>query len=185
MKNSPAIIKTMNPLMAKLKDSSGFMLGEQLLSIIFIGLLCIAISAGIGVALAAFANISDQANANQLLSRSILEINDELAYSLEVQNDQTSGQSNSFISATNHTYVYLLNDTAANGISMYGENLAGAGSDTVTLIPAAGNLSAYFSELPVYDKTSNTWQYTLQIKKGNTVLKEQEMTVARIMSSET
>jgi hypothetical protein len=163
-------------LIKKLKSTAGFTLAEQLMSVLFIGFLSIAVSVGIGAALAAYGAATDAANANQLLSRSVQEINNELAYSLTAED-----QGSRFVSPSTRTPVEFGNDATDNGITLSGIDLGGSDVDSVLFVPKADDLVPYFSELPRYTVLTNTWSYTLQITKKGVVLKEQEMTVVRVM----
>lgn len=156
----------------KLASNEGFSLAELLISMVFIGLLCLVIAAGIGAALAAYGNITTQSNANQLLSRSMQEISDELMYATKVESD------NSFVSANTNTRVKFEN--SSEGILLQGEGVGGSGIDSVLLIPAVDNLVATIDQ-PVYDPKTNCWIYavTIQNSVSGDRITDQTMTVLK------
>lgn len=158
--------------MTRLRSEEGFTLAEQLISVIFIGLLCVVISAGIGAALAAHGSVSEVAGANQLLSRTMEEVSDELAFSRSANEDGT------FESATTRSVVSLTSDTE-------GIKLSEVSTGTSYLIvPGADGLIPTFSQTPSYNKESNTWSYAIIIKKGTEELISKEMKVTRNMSAQ-
>lgn len=159
----------MNALRAKLRSTAGFSLAEQLISMIFIGLLCVVVAAGIGAALAAQGNMSSVSEANQMLSRTLEEVSDELAFSVAVDADATT-----YESASAKALVTLGNSD--QGIVM---TEAGAGGATRLMVPGTATLTPQFASAPLYDPQSNTWSYAIIIKKGDEVIASQEMKVAR------
>lgn len=153
---------------ARLHDTSGFVLAEQLVSIVFIGLLCVAVAAGLSAAFAAYANITQQADAQQMIVRSIGEVNGELVYSRDISHDR-------FVSATTHTEVWLTSDEG--GIVLDAVD----GSASTVLVGGSDGLVPGFAEGPVYDVTTNSWSYRVVISdlRGGEVL-AQDMVVKRM-----
>lgn len=160
-------------LKKRLRSTKGFTLAEQLISIIFIGMLCVVISAGIGAAMTAQGNIAQEAEVNQLLTRTMQEVSDELAFSISVTSDNKT-----FESATTRTMVQFANDS--RGIVL---TEVGAGGNSHLIIPGVDSLIPQFEELPTYQSADNTWSYAIIIKKGDETVVSQEMTVTRNMSA--
>ena len=162
----------------KLGETAGFTLAEQLLSALLIGLLSIAVAAGLGVATRVYGAVSLEAGANQLMMRAVQEVNDELAYSVSVSSD---GQN--YMSAMTRTIVHLENSNTNQGISMTGVGLGGSltgDEKSVVLVPRSAELNILFGIMPIYNKSSNAWTYTISVSKDDgTVLEEQSMKVTR------
>lgn len=155
----------------RLASTKGFTLAETLVSVIFLGLLCLAIGAGTSAALSAQGTISTQNYSNQLLARSIQEINDELAYSLSVEDDDKT-----FVSATSRTKVQLV--STADGIAL-DNTMSDA---TSLLIPSTNGLTPQFANggTPVFNEGNNTWWYTIVIvDTDGKELASQDMRVVR------
>ena len=60
-------------LRSRLRDTRGFMIAEQLTSIVFIGLLCVAVGVGLQVAMNSYASITRQAQADALLQQAVFQ----------------------------------------------------------------------------------------------------------------
>lgn len=163
----PGVTTIRSRIVARLCDTRGFMLAEQLVSVIFIGLLCVAVAAGLGAALSAYSGIIATSNASMLLSQTVQEVSDELAFSLSANSD------GSFVSETTRASATM--DSDASGIVMKDDS----GSSTVLVAPKNG-LTPEFSSAPSYDVSSNTWTFTVTIKQGAKVVAEQAMTVGRV-----
>lgn len=154
-------------LLARLRDTRGFMIAEQLISIIFIGLLCIAVTAGLQAAMNSYGRITLQTQADSMLSQAVEVVSDELVYALEVSNDA------SFVSATRHENVTLGSD--AQGIWLK------ANGTQYTLAATENGLEPTLSGL-AYSETSGTWTFRITIQSGTTTLADATMTVKRIGS---
>lgn len=152
------------------------MIAEQLISIIFIGLLCIAVAAGLGAAMSSYSRITLQTQADALLSQAVEQVSDELVYALEVEGDgaQSDGNPLYFTSATRHETA-VLQSRAEDGIWL---NAAGAQSQ---LVSVKDGLSPTLSDLS-YDATAGTWTFRITIERGTTTLADTTMTVKRIGS---
>ena len=176
---------------ARLRDSRGFMLAEQLVSIIFIGLLCVVVAAGLGAALSAYGNITAQANADNLLLRSVQVISDQLAFSQEP--DGTT-----FVSSSENVRGSLQNAQAGAGIEFsYSYKVKEPGKEeertaSTLLVPSKtnGNGTVEFSVsfpgdgAPKYDRATNTWTYTVNVEDASKKqLAIQNITVKRVMAA--
>lgn len=157
----------------RLRDTRGFMLAEQLVSIIFIGLLCIAVAAGLGAAMSSYAKITLQTQADAMLSQAVEVVSNELVYALDVTASEDG--SLKFTSATLHEDgVTLVSDATDTGIWLK------ASSDSC-LAPVQDGLAPKIDNL-VYDKDARTWTFHIAINSGGKTLAGTTMTVKRIGS---
>ena len=168
----------------KLRNTQGFMLGEQLIRVIFIGLLCIAVGAGLSAALTVFSNVTQVTESQALLNRAVQEVSDELAYACDVERGSAPL---SFVSNSVHARVTLIDETAADaqGIALQGAGIKSGDptkDETVLLIPSMGNFVPQIKDL-AYEEASKLWTFTINIVQKDTtsnVLATTAMTVARI-----
>lgn len=164
-------------LSARLRDERGFMLAEQLVSVIFIGLLSVAVAAGLGAAMAAYGSITATSNANMLLAETIQQVNDELAFSISVEDGTAS-----FVSATTRTSVAM--SSGDEGIVLSPTQTGAAAP--VTLVAETNGLTPSFTSPPVYQAAANTWTYAVAVSDGGgSQLAAQAMTVARVNPPDT
>lgn len=153
------------------------MLAEQLVSVIFIGLLSVVVAAGLGAAMSAYANITRQTTADNLLARSVELVSDELVYSLSVEGE---GSFPAFVSAsTRETMQFYSPD---DGETRQGIMIAGATTAT-TLVPSQSGLVPSLNNL-VYDKDTNTWTFDVIVREDaqSSPLAQASLTVKRIGS---
>ena len=159
----------------RLRDTRGFMLAEQLVSVIFLGLLCVVVAAGLGAALSAYGNITKQTRADALLSQAVELVSDELVYALSVEG---GGSFPAFVSATqNETMQFYSPDSGV----MNGIMFATDSGSSLALVPARDGLVPALEQLS-YDESAGTWSFLVQVKSGNDTLAEADMTVHRIGS---
>lgn len=179
------MIRNNDTLTSKLRSEDGFTLAELLVSVVFIGLLCIVISVGLGAALSAYGTVTQESNTHQLMARTTQEINDELAFSLSIDADNKT-----YESPSSRTLVTLVNSTDNNGIAIRGLGIGGVALDAegeAVLVPGVDGLVPRFAEgkAPTYNKSNNTWSYTIEIVNTNAdsdvVVETRVMTVARNM----
>lgn len=169
-------------LAARLRDRRGFMLAEQLVSIILIGLLCIAITAGLSAAMSAYFSITRQTAADTLLARAIETVNDELVYS-------TNPEASSFDSPSRKARVQIT--STDEGIVMQGNgiktgNATAAESLVIVKSSADPAFTPGFAEgkAPIYNAADNTWSYTINITETGSVsgpVVQKDVTVKRVM----
>lgn len=174
-----------SPLCRFLRDTRGFMLAEQLVSIIFIGLLCIVVTAGLSAAMSAYSSITTQTKADALLAEAVEKVSDELVYSLEVLNDEEVQHFPEFNSASLRERVGFNKEKDARGIWLNRNGPA------LLLVSAENNIVPILADL-VYngptseDALANSWTFTIEIrnidgsKPGNTTYAQATMTVKRI-----
>lgn len=164
---------------ARLRDTRGFMLAEQLISIIFIGFLCVVVAAGLGAALSAYGSITQQANANNLLARSVELVSDELVYATSVEAIPGSNVSfPAFVSYAQHETVQFYGPE--DGVSVSG---IAYGTETAsrTLVPAQGSLVPVLAEL-TYNEPSGEWTFQVDVNESNVTVASATMTVKRMGS---
>lgn len=144
-------------LRSRLRDTRGFMLGEHLISILFIGLLCVAVTAGLQAAMNSYSRITVQTKANAMLMQAVEEVSDELTYALEVEGDGVQSDENPlyFTSSTRHE-IALLQSDGQQGIWL---NAEGA---QALLAPAEDGLTPRL-EMLSYNDASKTWSFELGV----------------------
>lgn len=169
---------------ARLHDTRGFMLGEQLVSVIFIGLLCIVVAAGMGAAMSAYADITRQTQADMMLSQVVEVVSDELTYAQDDGEAGTlgaapDGNSATFISPTLHAKADMLVD--GSGIVLREKS---KGVVTVLVAAADGMRPSVSFAL---DADKKTWTISVMIVPENatgtvTLAQVQDLKVQRIGS---
>lgn len=178
----------MSFLRNRLDDRSGFTLAELLITVVFIGLLTIAIGAGLSAALSAYGTNAKISNANLLMNRTVEEVSDQLAFALDV--GSAEDPAGSFVSSTLRTTVHFENidesDTEdadedeaqkkAMGIYLVWEENEEDETKkaSLPLIPAAHGLVPEIVDLS-YNETANAWEYTINVKDNGTVVDSVEM----------
>ena len=165
-------------LRSRLRDTRGFMIAEQLASIVFIGLLCVAVGVGLQVAMNSYTSITRQAQADALLQQAVEVVSDELTYARDVEGEGTQAPDNPlyFTSPTRHEPAVLQSrdageDGIEDGIWL---NAAGEQSARDGLAPKLAELS--------YNADNETWSFRITIASGEDVAAETAMTVKRIGS---
>ena len=165
-------------LRSRLRATRGFMIAEQLASIVFIGLLCVAVGVGLQVAMNSYTSITRQAQADALLQQAVEVVSDELTYARDVEGEGTQAPDNPlyFTSPTRHeTSVLQSSETGEDGIWL---NAAGEQSQ---IVPARDGLAPKLAELS-YNADNETWSFRITIASGEDVAAETAMTVKRIGS---
>ena len=164
-------------LRSRLRDTRGFMIAEQLASIVFIGLLCVAVGVGLQVAMNSYTSITRQAQADALLQQAV-----ELTYARDVEGEGTQAPDNPlyFTSPTRHEPAVLQSrDAGEDGIED-GIWLNAAGEQS-QIVPARDGLAPKLAELS-YNADNETWSFRITIASGEDVAAETAMTVKRIGS---
>lgn len=161
-------------LAERLRDTRGFMIGEQLISIIFIGLLCIAVAAGLHAAMNSYSKITLQTQADAMLLNAVEVVSDELVYALEVEGSGDMSDENPlyFTSATRHETAAL--QTREDGIWLNCSVQALLAPAKDGLVPKLASLS--------YGTLAGTWTFHIAVNSGDRTLAETTMTVKRIGS---
>lgn len=182
-------------LRTRLRDTHGFMLAEQLVSVIFIGLLCLVVAAGLSAAMSAYGSITTQTRANNLLSNAVQIVSDQLVFSQDP--DAATSQ---YTSGSEHVRGKLQN--ANNGIELsYTYDVVdedgnkGTKTGTTQLVSpkqesqgSAPILSVGFvsGKEPKYNASSNTWTYSVQVSQsgsGTVLVTQNDITVSRVMAA--
>lgn len=188
----------------KLQDTHGFVLAEQVISIVFLGLLCVVIGAGLTAAFQSYRMANESTRAHELLTRAVAEVSDDLAFAHSIEG---TGADCAYVSPTTNTLVRLGNDETGKGIVLVtatpkSEPAAGVpGTDTkvdssgssggvvtpaeVLFIPSSESLEVVISAVEcINDQNSNTlqWSYRIDILRtaDGAVLAGTDMVVAWI-----
>lgn len=172
---------------SRLCDTHGFTLAEQLVSILFLGLLCVVIGVGLNAALQAYRVANESTRANELLARAVEEVSDELAFARSVD---VSGSDPVYVSSVTKTPVQLGNDPNGRGIILAPAAIDGVGSDTQEaqiLVASSHGLVVEISDVAFIDNQGdndkrNTWNYRIEVKRDGdqAVVAETRMAVAWI-----
>ena len=104
---------------ALLRADDGFTLGEVLVTVLLVGLLTLAVAAGIGVAVKAYGSIKQATEANALMGNAVTAVQDELRFAYDVE--AVSGAS----SGVGPAYAF---DSSVRGYRLYLAN----GTDSIT-----------------------------------------------------
>ncbi|MEG2212156.1 MAG: hypothetical protein RRX88_06720, partial [Raoultibacter sp.] len=143
----------------KLRDTRGFMIGEQLVSIIFLGLLCMVVAAGTGAAMNSYAAVTQVATAQSLTNDAVARINDELQFAREPLGVLSGKDGMTFVRAKTNKTVTLTNDSAKGDIVLK----EGGATVVSTLATPSGVLVPTLRNV-VYNP-NKTWTYTIDIMK--------------------
>ncbi|WP_139651333.1 hypothetical protein [Raoultibacter phocaeensis] len=187
------------PVRAKLRDTHGFALAEQLIGILFLGLLIVVIGAGLSAAMQAYRTANESTRANELLTRAVQEVGDELAFALSVK---TVGDDPIYVSPTTKTPVKIGNAENGKGIALIAQtdaetqtSLAVDASPTTLLVASAldpiqasstAGLTVSISNVAYSEDESASakgiWTFTIEVRQNgqNRVLAATDMSVARI-----
>lgn len=173
--NPPAHLCAFARICVRLRDTRGFMLAEQLVSVIFIGLLCVVVSAGLGAAMSAYANITMKTRADTMLTQAVELVSDELTYALDAEDgvQEDDGSELYFTSATLRSEGVLQTNEAGIWLN--------ADSGQYLLAPTQNGLAPRLASL-AYDENTGLWTFHITISSGDTVLAETTMIVKRIGS---
>lgn len=174
-------------LRSRLYDTHGFTLAEQLISILFLGLLCVVIGVGLNAALQAYRVANESTRANELLARAVEEVSDELAFARSVD---VAGSDPVYVSSVTKTPVQLGNDPSGRGIVLIPAHIGAAESDSqeaYVLVASAHGLVVEISEVAFIDNQGDndkqsTWNYRIEVKRDGDrdIVAETRMAVAWI-----
>lgn len=175
---------------ARLRDTRGFMLGEHVLSIVFLGLLCIAIAAGLSAALSSYAAITKQTKADAMLARAVEEVSDQLTYALSVEGSDARIvlDNPSFVSPSTKASSRIVSNDAGIVLTtlVNGKETALVPCE-YGLIPKVENIE-YRPRYDDYDEVlagQNEWGFTVAVyedSKTDAPLAETTMSILRIGS---
>ena len=165
-------------LASRLRDTRGFMIAEQLISIIFIGLLCIAVAAGLGAAMSSYSRITAQTQADALLSQAVEQVSDELVYALDVKAGKNGVVDDPlFVSSTQRIEAGFVSEQRGIWMSFP----SSSGKQPVLFVAAQDGLVPQLANLS-YDADAGTWSFRIAIQSGGSTLADATMTVKRIGS---
>lgn len=113
-----------------LRTTSGFTLGEVLVTVLLVGLLTLAVAMGIGSALGSYGTIKQATDANALLTNAVTAVEDELRFAYDVEAVSVSASTDI---GTNGTTAYTF-DSSVRGYRLYMANATdGDGVASITL----------------------------------------------------
>lgn len=150
-------------LRARLRDTRGFMLAEQLVSIVFIGLLCVMVAAGLTAAMSAYASITAQTKADALLAQAVERVSDEMAFALSVESGDAPKKDPLFVSGSRNELGMLASDS--RGIWFQADS-----ANHVLLVPAQDGFVPSLKDVVYYRIASSegavpadTWTYRIEV----------------------
>lgn len=175
---------------ARLRSTDGFTLGEVLATVVLVGLLTLAVAAGIGVALNAYNDIRGYTEEQSLLNNAVTVVSDELRFAYDISTISTTDNTIIvFSSPGRDTRFYLANDRS-NGISLVGVLDPGDGttptpdqSAPLPLINTAAGTSGdtkLTAELTKLQYTNGLWTFAISVSGGGTTLTSGDLTVRSI-----
>ncbi|MEF9925630.1 MAG: hypothetical protein RR757_03745 [Raoultibacter sp.] len=154
----------------RLSDTRGFMLGEQLISIVFLGMLCLVVAAGTGAAMSNYTAITQAATCQAVTDDAIARINAELQFAQDPVWDD-SLQEWHFTSA-NRGAVRMRTDYdpmgsgAPQGIVLQEKMPAGQDKTIETLAARSGLYVPLLKGGGIhYDPATKLWSYQLVVLK--------------------
>ncbi|MEG0619777.1 MAG: hypothetical protein RR477_01455, partial [Raoultibacter sp.] len=160
----------------RLSDTRGFMLGEQLISIVFLGMLCLVVAAGTGAAMSNYTAITQAATCQAVTDDAIARINAELQFAQDPVWDD-SLQEWHFTSANRGAvrmrteYDYLETGTP-QGIVLQEKMPVGHDKTIETLaarsglhVPLGGSIQPLLAGSIQYDPATKLWTYQLVVLK--------------------
>lgn len=172
---------------SRIHSTQGFTLAEQLISILFLGLLCIVIGVGLNAALQAYRVANESTRANELLARAVEEVSDELAFARSVD---APGNDPVYVSSVTKTPVRLGNASDGKGIALVAASSDAGGNAEQTprvLVASSHGLIVEISEVAFNgnqgdNNKQSTWNYRIEVKRESDrgVVAETRMTVAWI-----
>lgn len=178
----------------RLRSTDGFTLGEVLATVVLVGLLTLAVAAGIGVALNAYNDIRGYTEEQSLLNNAVTVVSDELRFAYDISTISTTDNNNAFVfsSPGRDARFYLANDSA-NGISLVGTKSDGTTNpqlDTPTteiaplpLINTAAGASGdtkLTARLTKLTYSNGLWTFAISVSGGDTTLTSGDLTVRSI-----
>ncbi|WP_080800959.1 PulJ/GspJ family protein [Arabiibacter massiliensis] len=177
---------------ARLGASDGFTLGEVLATVVLVGLLTLAIAAGIGVAVNAYGDIRGHSDEQAVLNNAVTAVADELRFAYDV--NATDPDRIVFSSTNRDTRLYLGNNAEkGNAVTLYGMTAPDGKDpqqdvrlgdpvplplvDTAAGISGGNKLVATLSNLAY---NNGTWTFAITVTGGSRPLQSESITVRSI-----
>lgn len=181
----------------RLRSTDGFTLGEVLATVVLVGLLTLAVAAGIGVAVNAYNDIRGYTEEQSLLNNAVTVVSDELRFAYDISttdNISTTGNDPILFSSPGRDARFYLANDPTNGISLVGVPDPGDGTTptpdpaTAQTVPlplintAAGEsgdtkLTARLTKLTY---NNGLWTFAISVSGGDTTLTSGDLTVRSI-----
>ncbi|MCF0146599.1 MAG: prepilin-type N-terminal cleavage/methylation domain-containing protein [Eubacterium sp.] len=173
----------MKKLKRKLNSSSGFSMTELLAALLIACMVMMLVGGGVLVAGRVYKEVSRKSDAQTLLATSVSTLTKEL---VSASNLTVNGDSCSFYSEKRGCMEEIFND-AENGISLrLTETGTGPEAGTVTVMPLVTDktrtlgLINQISGISLSGQDNKNTSFLLQVKLGEDILEEQEVTVHSI-----
>lgn len=135
-----------------LRTTSGFTLGEVLVTVLLVGLLTLAVAMGIGSAIGSYSTIKQATDANALLTNAVTAVEDELRFAYDVETVSVAADTGingttayTFDSSVRGYRLYLANAMDSEGvtsITLNGVNALDADGGQKDLPPGVDTLAA-------------------------------------------
>lgn len=190
----------------RLRSDGGFTLGEVLATVVLVGLLTLAIAAGIGIAVNVYGEIRGHSEEQGVLNDAVTAVADELRFAYDVNGDVESlaGTGNGvqpvvFSSPGRDVRMYVGNKEAEEGrpacVVLYGAGAHGDGdpeqdssmgdwqplSQVNTAAGASGD-AAYAVQLTrlTWDEATGLWIFALTVTGGDQPVESGDITVRSV-----
>lgn len=119
-----------------LRTTSGFTLGEVLVTVLLVGLLTLAVAMGIGSAIGSYSTIKQATDANALLTNAVTAVEDELRFAYDVETVPVAADT-----GVNGTTAYTF-DSSVRGYRLYLANATDSGGVTSITLNGVNALDA-------------------------------------------
>ncbi len=150
----------------RLRSQNGFTIGEVLVTVILVGLLTMAIAAGIGAALKAYSSVKQYSEAQAVFNNAVTAVTDELRFSYDVSpvsgtapGTDAGVQAVAFNSTVRNARIYLGNGASAADdrqvITMYGVTAQGSTYSPQEPNPSVDGASGDSAPLPLVNTSAN------------------------------
>ena len=179
----------------RLRSDGGFTLGEVLATVVLVGLLTLAIAAGIGIAVNVYGEIRGHSEEQGVLNDAVTAVADELRFAYDVNGDVESLAG----SPGRDVRMYVGNKEAGEGspacVVLYGAGAHGDGdpeqdssmgdwqplSQVNTAAGASGD-AAYAVQLTrlTWDEATGLWTFALTVTGGDQPVESGDITVRSV-----
>lgn len=181
------------------RSNDGFTIGEVLITVALVGLLTLAVAAGIGVAINAYNDIRSHAEAQAVLNNAVTAVTDELRFAYDVEAVDGAdagaglGAAWAFDSSIRGYRLFLGNEAGAEGTVIIlnavtaeptgsvveGEKVPLPLADTAATDNSAASTLAFTAKLTslAWDEATRTWTYSIEVTNGTTTVSTKSLTV--------
>lgn len=180
-----------NRAFARIGASDGFTIGEVLATVVLVGLLTLAIAAGIGVAVNAYGDIRGHSDEQAVLNNAVTAVTDELRFAYDVNADD---QSRIVFSSTVRDARFYLDNDDAGAVALFGAGAAGGATDPsqdvrqgdpvpLPLVNTAAGASGgtqLTASLAKLEYRNGLWTFSITVTGGARTLESGDLTVRSI-----